>query len=47
MDPYNRDALPDSERALWCVVPLAQQELLLKNMQTGGLGGPTQIKDCQ
>ncbi len=47
MDPYDRKVLSDSERALWCVIPLADQEHALKDKQSGGPGSSTQVKDCK
>jgi hypothetical protein len=47
MEPYNRDALSDSIRALWCVVPLSEQEQILKDYQQGKGGRPTGIQPCK
>lgn len=47
MDPYNRTTLTDAERALWCVVPLAEQEKVLGNMRNGSSVAPTGIKGCK
>lgn len=47
MEPYNRSTLTDAERALWCVVPLAEQEKVLANMQKGNGGASTGIDGCK
>jgi hypothetical protein len=47
MEPYSRRALSDSERAIWCVVPLAEQENILKDFQDGKPSAPTGIRDCK
>jgi hypothetical protein len=47
MEPYNRTTLTDAERALWCVVPLARQETILKDYQTGKDGASTAIEGCK
>lgn len=47
MEPYNRLTLTDSERALWCVVPVAQQEQILDNMRKGTGGASTGIDGCK
>lgn len=46
MDPYDRTAISDAERAVWCVVPLARQNEILAEYQKGG-GGSTQIENCK
>ena len=47
MDPYDRNVLSDSERALWDVAPLADQEQMLKNMQDGQGSRHNPTKDCR
>jgi len=47
MEPYNRTTVTDAERALWCVVSLAQQEKILDNMQKGNRGASTGIEGCK
>lgn len=47
MNPYDRSALSDFDRALWCVVPLKEQERILQDMNHGGAGGTTQTRDCR
>jgi hypothetical protein len=47
MEPYDHNVLSDDERALWCVIPLAEQEKLLKDMQNGGTSASTNIDDCK
>ncbi|MGB7761136.1 MAG: hypothetical protein WBL61_14985 [Bryobacteraceae bacterium] len=46
MEPYDRTALSDSVRALWCIVPLAEQERILKDVRDGKPMGPTGISGC-
>jgi hypothetical protein len=47
MEPYTRTSVTDAERALWCVVPLAQQQKMLEKYQKGNMGGSTQINGCR
>jgi len=47
MDPYDRNALSDDQKALWCVIPLAEQEKILSSMQNGHQGSTTQTADCK
>lgn len=47
MEPYDRNAVSDSIRASWCVVPLAEQEKILKNFQSGGPLASTGTADCK
>ena len=47
MEPYNRSTLTDAERALWCVVPLAEQKKVLENMQKGNGRASTGIEGCK
>ncbi len=47
MEPYNRTTLTDAERALWCVVPLAQQDKILENWNKGSSGASTGIEGCK
>jgi hypothetical protein len=46
MEPYNRTTLT-AERALWCVVPLAQQDKIMDNIQKGSGGASTGIEGCK
>src|ERR1035441_6211661 len=46
MDPYDRTALSDSIRAIWCVIPLAEQELMLKDVRDGKPLRSTGIPGC-
>ncbi len=46
MQPYDDRILSDRERALWCVVPLPEQRLILDQYETDGHGSYTQIKHC-
>lgn len=47
MEPYDRTALSDSIRAIWCVIPVAQQEGVLKDVRDGKPLRPTGIPDCK
>ncbi len=47
MEPYNRTTLTDAERALWCVVPLAQQDKILKQYQDGTGEASTGMEGCK
>ena len=48
MAPYDRGTVPDSVRAVWCVVPLAGQDEGLKAMRDGKSDGvSTSIGDCK
>ena len=47
MAPYDRAAVADSVRALWCVVPQSDQDLALKDMQSGKTAGAnTSVSGC-
>lgn len=48
MEPYNRAAVPDGVRSLWCVVSQSDQEQALKDLQAGKSGGAnTSIRECR
>jgi hypothetical protein len=48
MEPYDPGAVPDSVRALWCVVSLSEQREALENLQSGKAGGAnTSIRECK
>jgi hypothetical protein len=48
MEPYNRAAVPDGVRKLWCVVSQPDQDQSLKDLQAGRSGGAnTSIRECQ
>lgn len=47
LEPYNRQTLSDAERALWSVNSVADQERMLRDMQNGVSGGPTQVRTCK
>lgn len=48
MAPNDRDVVPDSVRALWCVIPQASQDAALKALQAGESGGAhTSVADCK
>ena len=46
MEPYNRTALSDSIRAIWCVIPLADQLSIEKDLRDGKPARPTGISGC-
>jgi len=46
MDPYDRKALPDSVRALWCVISQSDQQEALKALQEGKGGANTTVREC-
>jgi len=46
MEPYDRTALSDGVRALWCVVPLKAQEQILEDARSGRTLSSTGIPDC-
>lgn len=46
MEPYDRTALSDSVRAVWCVVPLADQIGIERDARDGKPPRPTQIQGC-
>lgn len=47
MEPYNNKTLTDAERALWCVVPFAQQEKVLHDFRNGKPLAGTQLPNCR
>jgi hypothetical protein len=47
MEPYARESLTDAERRLWCVIPLAQQEEILRGVLNGDELKSTSISDCK
>ncbi len=47
MEPYSTVTLSDAERALWCVVPLAEQQRILEDVRRGKPLAPTTTGDCQ
>jgi hypothetical protein len=47
MEPYDRTALTDAVRREWCVIPLEQQERMIRLAQQGKGLGPTNIRDCR
>ena len=47
MEPYDQGAVPDSLRALWCVVSLSEQRAALESLQSGKAGGAnTSSREC-
>ena len=48
MEPYDRAAVPDGVRRLWCVVSQPDQDQALKDLRAGKSGGPdTSIRECK
>ncbi|MGA2606826.1 MAG: hypothetical protein ABSH01_05140 [Terriglobia bacterium] len=47
MEPYDRTTVSYSIRATWCVVPLEDQEKVLKDVQDGAGPPSTGIRDCK
>jgi hypothetical protein len=47
MEPYSRTAISDKLRDQWCVVPLAEQEKVLKAYEQGGTDTSTSTPDCK
>lgn len=46
MEPYARGTFSDAERAIWCVVPVSEQEKILAEFQAGKPLASTGIRDC-
>jgi hypothetical protein len=47
MDPFDRNALSDAVRATWCVVPLAEQDRIVKELREGKPLRGTAMPDCR
>jgi hypothetical protein len=47
MEPYSRTAISDALRDQWCVIPLAEQEKVLKAYEQGGAGASTTTAYCK
>src|SRR3954470_20308598 len=48
MEPYNRAAVPDDVRRLWCVVSQREQDQALKGLQAGKPeGANTSLRECK
>ena len=47
MEPYDREALPDSVRADWCVKPLSEQAAVLAALGKGQGAGSTGTAECK
>ena len=48
MAPYDRAAVPDRVRTLWCVVSQSDQDRALEDLQAGRQGGAnTSVAECQ
>lgn len=46
MEPYDRAALSDSIRAIWCVIPVTEQAGIERDVRDGKPPRPTQIQGC-
>jgi hypothetical protein len=46
-EPFAKETLSDAERVIWCVVPLAEQQRILKDLQEGKPLAPTGTRDCK
>lgn len=46
-EPFDRAQLSDAVRAMWCVIPLAEQDAIEKGVREGKPVGGTSIKDCK
>ena len=47
MEPYDREAVSNHLRAEWCVVPLNEQERILRDLRAGRPVSPsTSVSDC-
>jgi hypothetical protein len=47
MDPYATETLSDAERAIWCVIPIQQQQIIVKQASEGKPLGSTTLSDCR
>jgi hypothetical protein len=47
MEPYNRTAVTDAVRALWCVAPQATQDQVLADVKKGQPLTGTSVSDCK
>jgi hypothetical protein len=47
MEPYDQSILSDGECAIWCVMPVSEQNRILKDVQNGKPMVSTQIPDCK
>jgi hypothetical protein len=47
MEPYDRTAVADGLRAVWCIVPLAEQERIEREVREGKPLRSTAISDCK
>jgi len=48
MEPYNRAAVPDDVRRLWCVVSQREQDQALQGLQAGkSEGANTSLRECK
>jgi hypothetical protein len=47
MEPYDRTLFSDAVRATWCIIPLAEQERIVKEVRDGKPLRSTGIKDCK
>ena len=47
MEPYDGDAVSDHLRAEWCVVPLNEQERILRDLRAGRpVSASTSVPGC-
>jgi hypothetical protein len=47
LEPYDRTAVTDAMRKEWCVIPLEEQERMLRSASEGKPLGPTNVRDCR
>ena len=47
MDPYDRESIPDTVRAAWCVVGSTEQARILKSLEAGAGNPSTSVPDCK
>jgi hypothetical protein len=47
LEPYNRTAIADAIRKDWCVIPLEEQERMIRNANQGKPLGASNIRDCR
>jgi hypothetical protein len=47
MEPFDRSAISDAVRATWCVIPLAEQDRIVGDMQAGKPIRGTRTEDCK
>ena len=47
LEPYNRAAVTDAIRRDWCVIPLEEQDRMIRDANQGKALGPSNIRDCR